>query len=153
MKAISAKEDELFMRAALAEAEIAAEEGEIPVGAVVVCNGRIIARAHNQTERLHDATAHAEMIALTSAQNYFGGKALPECTLYVTLEPCPMCAGAIGWTRIGRIVWGADDTKRGYDSYCHPLQSPLHPKTLITRGILAKESASLMRDFFRERRH
>ncbi len=144
--------DRKFMSAALEEARVAAEEGEIPVGAVIVCNGKIIARAHNQTERLSDATAHAEMIALTSAQNYFGGKALPDCTLYVTLEPCPMCAGAIGWTRIGRIVWGADDPKRGFASYCEPRRSPLHPKTLITRGILAEESAEGMRDFFRQRR-
>lgn len=146
------KEDEKFMSAAIAEAMIAAEEGEIPVGAVVVCNGRIIARAHNQTERLHDATAHAEMIALTSAQNYFGGRALPECTLYVTLEPCPMCAGAIGWTRPGRIVWGADDPKRGFDSCCRPEKTPLHPKTIITKGVMAEECAELMKQFFRLRR-
>lgn len=147
------QQDEMYMRAALAEAALAAEEGEVPVGAVVVCNGRIIARAHNQTERLNDATAHAEMIALTSAQNYFGGKALPDCTLYVTLEPCPMCAGAIGWTRPHRLVWGADDPKRGFESFCRPQCSPLHPKTAISRGILAEECSQVIRSFFQNRRH
>lgn len=149
---ITLEEDEKYMRAALAEAMAAAQEGETPVGAVIVCNGRIIARAHNQTGRLNDATAHAEMIALTSAQNHFGGKALPDCTLYVTLEPCPMCAGAIGWTRPGRIVWGADDPKRGFESYCHPAKTPLHPKTNITRGVLAVECAAAIQDYFKAKR-
>lgn len=146
------QKDERFMLAALEEARIAAEEGEIPVGAIVECGGRIIARAHNQTERLNDATAHAEMIALTSAQNHFGGKALPECTLYVTLEPCPMCAGAIGWTRPQRLVWGADDAKRGFHTYCRPERSALHPKTTIISGVLAGECAAIIRDFFKSRR-
>ena len=109
--------DESFMQKALAEAQIALQEGEIPIGAVVVCRDRIIARAHNQTETLHDVTAHAEMLAITSASNLLGGKYLPECTLYVTVEPCVMCAGALGWSQMSRIVYGASDEKRGFSRY------------------------------------
>lgn len=144
--------DEKYMQAALEEARQAAREGEIPVGAVVVCNGRIIARAHNQTERLTDSTAHAEMLALTSAQNYLGGKAMPEATLYVTLEPCPMCAGAIGWVRPGRLVWGASDSKRGFHTFYAPECSPLHPRTEVTAGVLEQECSEILTDFFRKLR-
>ncbi len=147
-----AQRDERFMNEALEEARLASEEGEIPIGAVIVCGGRIIARAHNLTERLGDVTAHAEMLAITAAQNHLGGKVLPDCTLYVTVEPCPMCAGALGWARLKRIVWGADDPKRGYLSITAPGRTPLHPKTLVERGVLADESAALMRSFFRARR-
>ncbi len=144
--------DERFMREALAEARMASEEGEVPIGAVVVCNGRIIARAHNLTERLGDVTAHAEMLAITAAQNNLGGKVLPDCTLYVTVEPCPMCAGAIGWARLKRVVWGADDPRRGYRSVTAPGRTPLHPKTLLTTGPLADEALALLRSFFSRRR-
>ena len=147
-----AQRDERFMNEALEEARLASEEGEIPIGAVIVCGGRIIARAHNLTERLGDVTAHAEMLAITAAQNHLGGKVLPDCTLYVTVEPCPMCAGALGWARLKRIVWGADDPKRGYLSITASGRTPLHPKTLVERGVLADESAALMRSFFRARR-
>ncbi|MDE7345213.1 MAG: nucleoside deaminase [Muribaculaceae bacterium] len=145
------KSDEYWMRLALDEAELALAEDEVPVGAVVVCNDRIIGRGHNQTERLTDVTAHAEMIAITAAQENLGGRVLPECTLYVTVEPCYMCAGAIGWARFGRVVWGADDNKRGFRSF-YGGKSPLHPKTLVSNGILAEECASLMRSFFRKKR-
>lgn len=144
--------DERFMRMALEEARMASEEGEVPVGAVMVCNGRVIARAHNQTERLSDVTAHAEMLALTAAQQNLGGRALPDCTLYVTLEPCPMCAGALGWARPGRIVWGASDPKHGFASRYDPLRSPLHPKTLIGTGVLEEECAEILTGFFRRLR-
>lgn len=144
--------DERFMGIALEEARLAAEEGEVPVGAAVVVNGRVIARAHNQTERLRDATAHAEMLALTAAENHLGGKAMPEATLYVTLEPCPMCAGAIGWVRPGRVVWGADDEKRGFASFYSPTRSPLHPKTIVVRGVREQECREVMTDFFRKLR-
>ena len=139
------------MRQALAEAEMAFEEDEVPVGAIVVCNDRIIGRGHNQTERLTDVTAHAEMIAITAAQENLGGRVLPECTLYVTVEPCYMCAGAIGWARFGRIVWGADDSKRGFHSF-YGGKSPLHPKTQTASGILADECGALMRSFFQKQR-
>lgn len=139
------------MRQALAEAEMAFEEDEVPVGAIVVCNDRIIGRGHNQTERLTDVTAHAEMIAITAAQENLGGRVLPECTLYVTVEPCYMCAGAIGWARFGRIVWGADDSKRGFHSF-YGGKSPLHPKTQTASGILADECGALMRSFFQKKR-
>lgn len=139
------------MRQALHEAETALTEDEVPVGAVVVCNGRIIGRGHNQTERLTDVTAHAEMIAITAAQENLGGRVLPECTLYVTVEPCYMCAGAIGWVRFGRVVWGADDPKRGFHSF-YAGKSPLHPKTQVTTGILAEECGELMRSFFQKKR-
>jgi tRNA(adenine34) deaminase len=134
------------MREALKEARKAFEEGEIPVGAVVVCRNKIIARAHNQTERLNDATAHAEMLAVTAAANYLGSKYLDECTLYVTLEPCPMCAGALHWSQLQRLVFGADDLQRGYQLIKSPL---LHPRTSIARGIHAAESKALIEEFFR----
>ena len=145
------KTDEYWMRKALAEAEMAFEEDEVPVGAIVVCNDRIIGRGHNQTERLTDVTAHAEMIDITAAQENLGGRVLPECTLYVTVEPCYMCAGAIGWARFGRIVWGADDSKRGFHSF-YEGKSPLHPKTQTASGILADECGALMRSFFQKKR-
>lgn len=138
--------DEYFMGQALHLAARAAEEGEIPVGAVVVCRRRVIGKGYNQTERLHDVTAHAEMMALTAATHHLGAKYLPDCTLYVTLEPCVMCAGAIFWTQIGRVVFGAQDEKRGFSRIS---TSILHPKTLLTGGILADESRQLLLDFFR----
>lgn len=144
--------DEFFMRLALLEAEEAAHEGEVPVGAVIVVNDRIIARAHNLTETLNDVTAHAEMLALTAAADALGGKYLPQCTLYVTVEPCPMCAGALGWSQIGRIVYGASDPKRGFTRFCREGLSPLHPKTVVTVGLLADEASALMSDFFRSKR-
>lgn len=145
------------MRMALQEARAAAADGEVPVGAVIVCKGRVLARTHNLTERLIDVTAHAEIQAITAAASALGGKYLPDCTLYVTVEPCPMCAGALGWAQIGRIVYGADDPKRGYTrltlSAPSPSSSPiLHPRTQVVSGILAEECAALMRDFFKERR-
>jgi tRNA(adenine34) deaminase len=141
--------DTYFMKQALLEAQQAFEEGEIPVGAIIVCQGKIIARAHNMTERLNDVTAHAEMQAITVAAHVLGGKYLINCTLYVTLEPCLMCAGALSWSQIDRIVYGATDEKRGY----HLTGSPVfHPKTKITGGILADESATLMRTFFKNKR-
>lgn len=141
--------DEHFMRLALAEAEQAMEEGEIPIGAVVVCQGRVIARAHNQTETLHDVTAHAEMLALTSAFNQLNSKYLQDCTLYVTVEPCIMCAGAIGWAQIKRVVYGASDEKRGYSFFA---PKALHPKATVTRGILEDECRKLMQSFFQMKR-
>lgn len=140
---------ETFMRKALEEALIAAEEGEIPVGAVVVCKGRIIARAHNQTEKLNDVTAHAEMIAITMAASALGGKYLNECTLYVTLEPCTMCAGAIAWAQVGEIVYGAADPKRGFSRLTPGV---LHPKTRVTSGILESECSLPLVNFFKEKR-
>ncbi|MBR6933070.1 MAG: nucleoside deaminase [Bacteroidales bacterium] len=141
--------DEKYMREALLEAMKASEAGEIPIGAVIVGRGRIISRGHNMTETLHDATAHAEMIAITTATEAIGGKYLNDCTLYVTVEPCPMCAGALNWSQIGRIVYGAPDPKRG-----HSLFSPslLHPRTEVTSGILADECAALMTSFFKSKR-
>ena len=141
--------DEQFMRKALYEAERAAEEGEIPIGAVIVCNDRIISRAHNLTEKLHDVTAHAEMQAITAAADLLGGKYLSDCTLYVTVEPCVMCAGAIGWAQIGRIVYGASDEKRGYQLYA---SRALHPKAVVTRGVLEAECRQMMLDFFKQKR-
>lgn len=143
--------DEHYMKAALQEAEKAFEEEEIPVGAVVVLNGRIIARGHNMVERLKDPTAHAEMIALTSAFNHLGSKYLPEATLYVTVEPCLMCTGALYWSKISRIVWGADDEKNGHQRITRE-EWPFHPKTEITKGILKEECAELMKAFFRNKR-
>ena len=137
------------MRKALAEAEMAFEEGEIPVGTIIVCKGRILSRAHNLTETLHDVTAHAEMQAITAAADALGGKYLTGCTLYVTVEPCPMCAGALAWAQLSRIVYGASDTKRGYRLYAPDV---LHPKTEVTGGILAEECRELMQRFFKERR-
>ena len=144
------------MRMALMQAEQAAAEGEIPVGAVIVCGDRVLAKCHNQTETLNDVTAHAEMLAITAAADALGGKYLPQCTLYVTVEPCPMCAGALGWSQIGRIVYGAPAVKRGYMAVFgmdNPLaRTPLHPRTVVESGLLADEAAELMRSFFRARR-
>ena len=142
-------DDRYYMQKALEQARMAAERGEVPVGAVVVCRDRIIARAHNLTETLHDVTAHAEMQAITAAADALGGKYLDVCTIYVTVEPCPMCAGAIGWAQTGRLVYGAADPKRGYT-----LTAPgvLHPKTEVTAGVLADECGELMRSFFQARR-
>ncbi len=137
--------DDVFMREALSEARQAADKGEVPIGAVVVWRNKIIGRGHNLTEQLKDATAHAEMQALTSAMHTAGGKYLPECTLYVTLEPCPMCAAASAWAQVGRIVYGADDPKRGYARFGATI---LHPKTSITKGVLAKECEELIKEFF-----
>lgn len=142
-------DDTYFMKKALQEAQEAYRQGEIPVGAVVVARGTIIARAHNLTETLTDVTAHAEMQAITAAANYLGGKYLHDCTLYVTLEPCQMCAGALYWSQISRIVYGARDMERG----CINLNTKLHPKTKITGGILEEEAASLMKQFFIEKRN
>ncbi|SJZ61645.1 nucleoside deaminase [Sediminibacterium ginsengisoli] len=144
-------DDTYYMQQALKEAQQAYDAGEVPVGAIVVMNNRIIARGHNQVEMLNDSTAHAEIIALTSAYNYLGSKYLPEATLYVTVEPCLMCCGALYWGKIGKIVYGADDEKNGYK---HITQEnwPFHPKTELVKGILAGECAELMRAFFRERR-
>ncbi|HKM44882.1 MAG TPA: nucleoside deaminase [Dysgonamonadaceae bacterium] len=142
-------DDNYFMNQALAEAKLAFEKDEVPIGAVVVCNKRIIARAHNLTETLNDVTAHAEMQAITAAANVLGGKYLDECTLYVTIEPCPMCAGALGWAQMQRIVFGADDKKKGYSLFS---TSVLHPKTEITQGVLVEECSALMRAFFEKRR-
>ena len=141
--------DQYFMKQAFEEAKKALEKNEVPVGAVVVCNKQIIARTHNLTETLNDATAHAEMLAITAATEYLGGKYLKNCTLYVTLEPCPMCAGAMSWAQIGRVVFASKDEKRGYSLYQPNL---LHPKTEITYGIMADEASELMVSFFKEKR-
>ena len=143
------KKDEQYMRKALAEAQQAFEEGEIPIGAVIVCKDRIIARAHNLTETLHDVTAHAEMQAITAAANELGGKYLTDCTLYVTIEPCTMCAGALGWSQISRIVYGAVEEKRGYQLYA---PHALHPKASVTKGVLEEECRALIQDFFKNKR-
>ena len=142
-------DDKFYMRQALVEAQKAAERDEVPVGAVVVCRDRIIARAHNLTETLNDVTAHAEMQAITAAANYLGGKYLNDCTLYVTVEPCVMCAGAIAWAQMGRLVIGAMDDKRGYQKYA---PHALHPKTLVVQDVIAEECASLMKEFFKRKR-
>lgn len=141
--------DEKYMAEALKEARLAFEEDEIPIGAVIVCRGRIIGRGHNMTERLHDPTAHAEMIAVTAATEAMGGKYLADCTLYVTVEPCPMCSGALNWAQIGRIVYGAADPKRGYSMFSPSL---LHPKTEVRYGVLTEECSALMTDFFKAKR-
>lgn len=143
------QEEERFMREALREAIIAKEEGEVPIGAVVVCKGRVISRGHNMTERLSDPSAHAEMIALTSATSAVGGKYLDECTLYVTVEPCPMCSAALNWAQLGGLVYGADDPKRGYTIYSPPL---LHPRTKVLSGVLKDECSALMTEFFKGQR-
>ena len=143
------EQDEKFMREALREARLAADAGEIPIGAVVVWKGRIIGRGHNQTERLRDTTAHAEMLAITAATETMGGKYLTDCTLYVTVEPCPMCAGALAWSQMGRIVYGAPDQRRGYSLFTPSL---LHPRTEVTGGILQEECVELMLAFFRSKR-
>lgn len=145
----TATDDVRYMKMALAEAEQAYAEGEVPVGAVVVCKGRVIARAHNLTETLTDVTAHAEMQAVTSAANYLGGKYLNDCALYVTVEPCVMCAGALGWAQLGRLVYGTADEKRGYRRYA---PQALHPKAEVVEGVMAEECAELMKRFFSERR-
>ncbi|MDE5687982.1 MAG: nucleoside deaminase [Paramuribaculum sp.] len=142
-------DDERFMEQALEQARIAAGDGEIPVGAVIVCDGRIIGRGHNMTEALNDVTAHAEMQAITAATQTLGGKYLDKCTLYVTVEPCLMCAGAIGWSQIRRIVYGAGDVKRGYTTFT-PM--PFHPKATVVSGVLADECAALMKEFFASKR-
>ena len=142
-------DDNFYMKQALVEARKAAERGEVPVGAIVVCKERIIARAHNLTETLTDVTAHAEMQAITAAASTLGGKYLNECTLYVTVEPCVMCAGAIAWAQMGRLVFGAEDEKRGYQRYA---PQALHPKTVVVKGILADDCAALMKDFFAAKR-
>lgn len=141
--------DQRFMRLALDEAHKAYSAGEIPVGCVIVCNGQVVGRGHNLTEMLQDVTAHAEMQALTAAMQTLGSKYLPECTLYVTLEPCVMCAGAIGWAQIGRLVFGAREEKRGYQQFA---PHALHPKCEVTSGVMADECASLMKDFFKSKR-
>lgn len=142
-------EDEYFMRMALKQAQYALEEEEIPVGAVVVWDGQIVAKAYNQTEKLNDVTAHAEMLAITSAAQTIGSKYLKDCTLYVSLEPCLMCSGAIFWSQLGRLVYGASDKKRGLSSL---EKNPLHPKTVILGGVLENESEALLRDFFTMKR-
>lgn len=144
--------DETFMKQALIEAEKALEAGEVPVGAVIVSKGRVIGRGHNLTERLHDFTAHAEMQAFTAASEFLGGKYLDQCTLYVTLEPCVMCAGAAGWTRIGRIVYGASDEKRGYKRLELHGERITHPRTEVIAGVLADDCAALLHAFFAARR-
>lgn len=142
-------DDAYFMTMALAEARKALEAGEIPIGAVVVCDGRVVGRGHNMTETLGDVTAHAEMMAVTSAAQTLGGKYLSHCTLYVTVEPCLMCAGAIAWAQVPRIVYGAHDPKRGYSVYT---DRPFHPRATVTGGVLEEECARLMKDFFATRR-
>ena len=142
-------DDTFYMKQALAEAHKAADRGEVPVGAVVVCRDRIIARSHNLTETLNDVTAHAEMQAITAAANFLGGQYLTDCTLYVTVEPCVMCAGAIAWAQLGRLVFGASDEKRGYQKYA---PNALHPKTVVVQGVLSEESAELMKVFFKKKR-
>jgi tRNA(adenine34) deaminase len=141
--------DERFMREAISEARKALAQDEIPIGAVVVANGMIIGRGHNPTETLHDVTAHAEMQAITAAAEWLGGKYLDQCTLYVTVEPCVMCAGAIAWSQLGRLVFGTADDKRGYQRYA---PNALHPKTEVASGILADECSTMMKEFFKSKR-
>jgi len=143
------KDDEKFMRMALHEAQLAMQADEVPIGAVIVSHGQVIARAHNLTETLTDVTAHAEMQAITSATAMLGGKYLTDCTIYVTIEPCLMCAGALGWSQISRVVFGAPDDKRGYHTFC---SDPFHKKTIVESGLLAEECAKLMTDFFKRKR-
>ena len=140
--------DDYFMKKALQEAEIAFEKGEIPVGAIVVIDNRVIARSHNLTELLNDVTAHAEMQAITASANFLGGKYLKDCTLYVTLEPCQMCAGALYWSQISKIVFGARDEQRGFQK----MGTQLHPKTVVTGGVMENECAALMKEFFKKKR-
>ena len=144
------KKKKKYMREALLEAEYAASEDEVPVGAVIVFRGRVISRGHNMTQRLNDPTAHAEMIAITSAFEAIGGKYLNDCTLYVTVEPCPMCAGALAWAQIGKVVYGAIDPKRGFSLFSPSL---LHPKTQVTGGVLAEECGKMVSDFFAAKRN
>ncbi len=143
------KDDTFYMQKALQEAQAAYDEDEVPVGAIVVCKGSIIARAHNLTERLNDVTAHAEMQAITAAADYLGGKYLNQCTLYVSLEPCLMCAGALAWAQLGKLVFGAYDEKKGYSLYEGRI---LHPKTEVLGGVLGQESADLLKQFFKQKR-
>lgn len=143
------EENEKYMREALREAGSAAAEDEVPIGAVIVCRGRIVGKGHNMTERLSDPTAHAEMIAITAATEAMGGKYLNDCTLYVTVEPCPMCAGALAWSQIGKIVYGASDPKRGFSQFSPSL---MHPKTQVVSGILAQECGDMVTEFFRNKR-
>lgn len=140
---------ERYMRDALREAEAARSEDEVPIGAIIICKGRIIGKGHNMTERLNDPTAHAEMIAITAATEALGGKYLNECTLYVTVEPCPMCAGALAWSQIGKVVYGTSDPKRGFSKFSPSL---MHPKTEIVSGILAEECSAIVTDFFKNKR-
>ncbi len=142
-------QDEIFMRKALDEAQKALAAGEVPIGAVIVAQDKVIGRGHNLTETLHDVTAHAEMQAITAATEYLGGKYLTDCTLYVTVEPCVMCAGAIGWSQLSRIVYGASDPKRGYQTYA---PGAFHPKTQVLTGVLEAECAQLMKSFFKQKR-
>lgn len=144
--------DEYYMSLALAEAREAYDKGEIPIGAVVVGGGRVLGRGHNQTEMLGDVTAHAEMIAISAAAHTLGGKYLKDCTLYVTVEPCPMCAGAIGWSQLSRIVYGAPDTKRGYSTILRPGTTPFHPKANVLGGVLEERCRALVQDFFSAKR-
>ena len=141
--------DEYFMKQALQEAKLAGERDEVPIGSVIVCQGRIIARGHNLTETLTDVTAHAEMQSITAAAGFLGGKYLVDCTLYVTVEPCVMCAGALGWSQISRIVFGASDEKRGFQRFA---PKALHPKTEVVSGILEEECSKLVKDFFKKKR-
>ncbi|WP_305251792.1 nucleoside deaminase [uncultured Muribaculum sp.] len=143
-------EDRHFMKVAIDEARRAYEENEVPIGAVVVSKGRIIGRGHNLTEKLNDVTAHAEMQAITAAANYLGGKYLDDCTLYVTVEPCIMCAGAIGWSQLKRIVYGAPDAKRGFSTFTS--RTPFHPKSVVVSGVMEDECAEIMRSFFSRKR-
>lgn len=138
--------DEYYMGKALEQARKGASEGEIPIGAVIVCQGRIIARGHNLTETLKDTTAHAEMLSITTATNFLGGKYLNDCTIYVTVEPCPMCAAALAWSQIARVVYGAPDAKRGYSLFSPSL---LHPKTEVTKGVMEKECSEIVSNFFK----
>lgn len=141
--------DEQFMKVALNEAKVAGAKGEVPIGAVIVCGGQVIARAHNLTETLNDVTAHAEMQAITMAADYLGGKYLTNCTLYVTVEPCVMCAGALGWSQISRVVFGASDPKRGFMAFA---PNALHPKTEVVSGVLESECGELVSSFFKSKR-
>ncbi|MBO7256418.1 MAG: nucleoside deaminase [Bacteroidales bacterium] len=138
--------DEYYMGKALEQARKGASEGEIPIGAVIVCQGKIIARGHNLTETLKDTTAHAEMLSITTATNFLGGKYLNDCTIYVTVEPCPMCAAALAWSQIARVVYGASDSKRGYSLFSPSL---LHPKTEVTKGVMEKECSEIVSNFFK----
>ena len=144
------EENEKYMKEALRQAAQAEAEGEVPIGAVITCRGRIIGKGHNMTERLNDPTAHAEMIAITAATEAMGGKYLNDCTLYVTVEPCPMCAGALAWSQIGRLVYGASDPKRGFSLFSPSL---MHPKTEVISGVLAEECGSMVSEFFRKKRN
>ena len=143
------EENEKYMKEALRQAAQAEAEGEVPIGAVITCRGRIIGKGHNMTERLNDPTAHAEMIAITAATEAMGGKYLNDCTLYVTVEPCPMCAGALAWSQIGRVIYGAPDPKRGFSMFSPSL---MHPKTEVVSGVLADECGGMVSEFFRKKR-